>query len=91
MKGLALGLVLFVVATACGDREGEGEGGGSGGDVAGSPAAGGAGPAADCPPTCFRAVNCVLACAGPSVSSGCCPCEAPAFDDLTCGLAGAAQ
>lgn len=72
--------------------------GGSGGS-AGQVSAGGAGvagsagkgPMIECPPECFRAVNCVEVCGGPSISNGCCPCVAPAFDDIKCGPAGARQ
>jgi hypothetical protein len=49
--------------------------------------AGGSAPTADaapCPPECLRAVRCVTACGGPPVSLGCCPCAAPAFDDISC-------
>jgi hypothetical protein len=45
--------------------------------------------AANCPPTCFRAVRCVNACGGPPVSHGCCSCVPPAFDDISCPKAGA--
>lgn len=33
---------------------------------------------------CFRAINCVTRCGGPILSSGCCPCAAPAFDSVQC-------
>jgi hypothetical protein len=39
---------------------------------------------AGCPPECFRPINCRLSCNGPIVSSGCCPCMPPAFDDICC-------
>jgi hypothetical protein len=45
--------------------------------------------AAPCPPECFRAVRCVTACGGTPVSMGCCPCTAPAFDDIRCPKPGA--
>jgi hypothetical protein len=34
--------------------------------------------------TCLRAVECVNYCGGPVVQSGCCPCPAPAFDNIAC-------
>jgi hypothetical protein len=33
---------------------------------------------------CFRAINCVTSCGGPVITSGCCPCVAPAFDAIQC-------
>lgn len=33
---------------------------------------------------CFRAVTCVTSCGAAPVSVGCCPCAAPAFDDIQC-------
>ncbi len=38
---------------------------------------------------CVRAVQCVSACGGAVVQSGCCPCPAGTFDDLVCRDAGA--
>jgi hypothetical protein len=35
---------------------------------------------------CFRAVTCVTSCGGPVVSSGCCPCDPPAFDSIQCAV-----
>jgi hypothetical protein len=37
---------------------------------------------------CFRAIQCVKMCGGPVVQSGCCPCPAGTFDDITCMDAG---
>jgi hypothetical protein len=43
------------------------------------------GGAADCGVSeCVRAVECVSACGGPVVQSGCCPCPTGTFDDLLC-------
>ncbi len=33
---------------------------------------------------CFRPYNCVRECGGEIESSGCCPCEAPLFDNISC-------
>jgi hypothetical protein len=35
---------------------------------------------------CFRAINCVKECGGPVVQSGCCPCPAGTFDDISCRI-----
>jgi hypothetical protein len=62
-------------------------GGGSGGSVAaeaGASSKGGNAPV-ECPPECLRPYNCVNECRGPVVSSGCCKCLPPAFDNITCG------
>jgi hypothetical protein len=37
-----------------------------------------------CTPTCFRPINCTLACGTRSIGCGCCGCVAPAFDDISC-------
>jgi hypothetical protein len=33
---------------------------------------------------CIRAISCVTTCGGPAISSGCCPCKPPTFDDIVC-------
>jgi hypothetical protein len=35
-------------------------------------------------PECLRPYNCRLSCGGPIVSSSCCPCVPPSFDDFCC-------
>jgi len=61
--------------------------------TAGSPAAsggsgGGAAPACE-KAECLRAIECVAACGGPIVKSGCCPCDAGTYDRLVqCGSGG---
>jgi hypothetical protein len=35
-------------------------------------------------PECLRPYNCRLTCGGPIVSSSCCPCVPPSFDDICC-------
>jgi hypothetical protein len=42
------------------------------------------GPACDIP-ECLRPYNCRLSCGGPVISSSCCPCAPPSFDDICCG------
>jgi hypothetical protein len=35
---------------------------------------------------CFRSYECVTVCGGPVTNTGCCPCEPPAFDRITCNV-----
>jgi hypothetical protein len=44
---------------------------------------GDAGMACDIP-ECLRPYNCRLSCGGPVLSSSCCPCAPPSFDDICC-------
>jgi hypothetical protein len=69
----SLGLLLVLLAATCARQ------------TAMSPDTG-AGPvdAAACPQECLRAVRCVTSCGAPPVTVGCCPCAAPAFDDIRC-------
>lgn len=60
----------------------------NGGSSGSSSGPGGKGPMIECPPECFRPINCVKTCGGPSLSNGCCPCVEPAFDDIQCGQGG---
>ena len=72
-----------------GGKVSEGTGGaGTGGQLGATGGAGGAGRACEAS-ECLRAFQCVRACGGPVEYSGCCPCEAPLFDDFggtACGL-----
>ena len=65
--------------------------GGSGG-TAGGTASGGAGGTASCATAeCIRPYECVRSCSSPIEYSGCCPCQAPLFDNyqqLACGARG---
>ena len=69
MRGIALGLWLLAPALLA-----------DCGTSVGVPDAGGG----DCG-ECVRAINCVKACGGEVVQSGCCPCPEGTFDSMTCG------
>jgi hypothetical protein len=65
--------------------------GGSGGEAGESTGAGGSASGAggsastDCNTgECLRAYQCVSECGGPVLSSGCCPCSPPLFDNIIC-------
>jgi hypothetical protein len=79
-------------AGAAGARGGAGGSGGMAGARGGSGGGGGTGGARACETVqCIRPYECRRACGGPIESSGCCPCEAPLFDDfggMACGDGG---
>jgi hypothetical protein len=97
---MKLALAWSLVLLGCARQTSLGTGG-AGGMTPGSGGAGGTGgtspgtggtttaDAAPCPPECLRAVRCVTACGGAPLSIGCCPCAAPAFDDISCPRLGA--
>jgi hypothetical protein len=81
--------MLWLVVGACGCTGTST--GGSGGDASGIEDSG---PGRDGPkpdtagtcnvPECLRPYNCRLTCSGPILSSSCCPCVPPSFDDICC-------
>jgi len=98
LRALSYGFALLAVGlsfVACSsdDAHSGGQGGASNGGSAGSAAGGAsnggsAGSASCAISECFRATTCVASCGGKVVSSGCCPCVAPAIDELTCAGSG---
>jgi hypothetical protein len=93
----SLSVVLGFIAACAGNSEGpssdagatggaNGTGGASGGATG---TGGGSGAAQSCTiQECFRAVSCVLECGQEPISVSCCPCSAPAFDDIRCSGTG---
>jgi len=83
-------------AAGAGGAKATGGVGANGGAVAtgGKVGTGGSGGIPTCESlTCFRPYQCVRSCGGPVESEGCCPCEAPLFDNfanLACGGKGGA-
>jgi hypothetical protein len=79
---------MFVLALGAGGCTGESS---TGGDAAtsGDASSGTDGSKGDAPkacdiPECLRPYNCRLSCGGPVLSSSCCPCAPPSFDDICC-------
>ena len=93
-------LALIALTAACGIAAcsssklpgGTGGTGGTASGGAGGTASGGSGGTASCATAeCIRPYECVRSCDGPIEHSGCCPCEAPLFDNyqqLACGARG---
>jgi hypothetical protein len=86
-----LGLIAALSIAACSSKDPLLNGHGGGGAGGGAGTTGGAGTGGDraCVNVqCLRPYECIRTCGGPIVSSGCCPCEAPLFDNfqnLACG------
>ena len=89
-SGLMFLALVYLGLGACGCT-GDSSTGGAGGDAstADDASTGRDGPKSDATqgcdiPECLRPYVCRLSCSGPVVSSSCCPCTPPSFDDICC-------
>jgi hypothetical protein len=81
--------MLWIAVGACGCTGESGSGSGADASLTEDSGATSDGPKPDtgatCDiPECLRPYNCRLSCSGPILSSSCCPCAPPAFDDICC-------
>jgi hypothetical protein len=90
--GLAWVAAFAVAAGACSSDSSSGGGDASMADDTGTQSDGPSSDAGTCNvPECFRPINCRLTCSGPILSSSCCPCAPPTFDDTCCSNGTCAQ